>query len=665
MDTPILDQLNPSQYQAVTFQTGPLMVLAGAGSGKTRVLTRRLAYLIHSGAARPEDLLAVTFTNKAAREMRERVLDLLQLPAESGRRLWIGTFHGMSARILRHHGNHLGYEPDFIILDSADQISLIKKLIEKLDYSHPYWNQKRLAHAFSRWKDDGLGPDDIGEAHIHYAKDRQPVVEFFKHYQAELKRVNAMDFGDLLFNCLTLWRQHPEILADYQRRFHHVLVDEYQDTNKVQYEWMKLVSAGQGNLCVVGDDDQAIYSWRGARLDNILRFEEDFPDVQVVRLEKNYRSTGNILKVADRLIKHNGNRMGKNLVTDGEAGPKVALYTAEDGRDEARFVASEATRLVSDNRYEQVAVLVRAAHQTRVLEEAMNNQLIPYHVVGGLRFMDRAEIKDAVAYLRLVYSSRDDLAFERVLNVPKRKLGPMVLNKIQEAADEIEGSLLDGARRLIGQKGLGPAALTKLAAFVAAIDDGRALAREHPAERVLDRLLESSGYLDALHGVEREDEKKANLGELRGFLVQTEDLQSFLEQAALESDPPGRNEQNKEGRLVISTLHAAKGLEFPIVFLVGLEEGLLPHKLAMDDGPAGLEEERRLAYVGMTRAKQRLYLCNARRRLFFNRMEPAMPSRFLKEIPQAEVEKLGMRLTARRFGGGSRGGYGRNFRGRY
>ena len=657
MSTNLLDDLNPSQLEAVTFATGPLMVLAGAGSGKTRVLTRRLAHLLHSGAAQTGEILAVTFTNKAAREMRERVTEMLRLDPASTRRLWIGTFHGMSARILRIHAEAMGFDPNFIILDSSDQHGLIKRLSAEQDFTHAYWTPKRLAQAFSRWKDDGLGPEDVGEAQIRFPRDRERVVAFFQHYQAEMKRINAMDFGDLLFNCLLLWRREPEALERYQHRFRYVLVDEYQDTNKVQYDWMKALAAGHGNLCVVGDDDQAIYSWRGARLDNILRFEEDFPGVRVVRLEKNYRSTGNILRAASHLIDNNVGRMGKTLVTDGEAGALVERFTAEDGMDEARFVASEVTRLIADGRYDRVAVLVRAAHQTRVLEEAMNRQMIPYHVVGGLRFMDRAEVKDAVAYLRLAYSSRDDLAFERVLNTPKRKLGPAVLRGIRDEAQHLGGSLLDGARQVVARQGLGPAAREQLRLFVQLLNDAQEMVHDQPAEKVLDFLLERSGYLDSLNNGEREDEQRANLGELRGFLVETADLTAFLEQAALESEPPGQRSAATEGRLVISTLHAAKGLEFPVVFLVGMEEGLLPHKLAMEQGDAGLEEERRLAYVGMTRARERLYLCHARRRLFYNRFEPAIASRFLKEIPEEVVNRREMRTASHRFGqGGFRSG---------
>ncbi|MEO5340701.1 MAG: UvrD-helicase domain-containing protein [Magnetococcus sp. MYC-9] len=649
----LLEALNPPQRAAVVAQRGAVMVLAGAGSGKTRVLTRRLAYLLQSGEVAPERVLAVTFTNKAAREMRGRVQELLQLEAAAAQRLWIGTFHGMGARILRQYAGYLHYNADFLIFDSDEQLQIIKKTVARLGFEHLYWTPKRLATTFSRWKDDGLRPEDIGSEQIRKEGDRTAVVALFSEYQADLHRLNGMDFGDLLANCLALWREHPEVLDNYRHRFVHILVDEYQDTNRVQYEWIKQLASLHGNVCVVGDDDQSIYSWRGARLDNMLRFQDDFPDVQVIRLEQNYRSSGNILRAAGGLIDHNTGRMGKSLWTEGEAGARLQRYLAEDGADEARFVAAEILRLCTDGRFDRVAVLVRTAYQTRAMEEAMQHQGIPYQIVGGLRFMDRSEIRDAVAYLRLVYISRDDIAFERVVNVPSRKLGPASLATMQELANRQGTSLLDAARQVVEEGLLGAAARKSLAAFLAVIDAGRLLAESAAAERVLQRLLEDSGYLEALSGGEREEEKRENLRELQAFLVQTGDLHAFLEQAALESDPPRPDGQVDNNRVIISTLHAAKGLEFPVVFLVGLEEGLFPHKLAVEAG--GLEEERRLAYVGMTRAKERLYLCHARRRMMMNRWELTVASRFLKEVPVEVIETRGMQLAVRKpFSGWSR-----------
>ncbi|MBF0192805.1 MAG: UvrD-helicase domain-containing protein [Magnetococcales bacterium] len=644
-----LADLNVPQQQAVMASEGALMVLAGAGSGKTRVLTRRLARLLHQGEAGLGEILAVTFTNKAALEMRERVADLLNLDEESTRRLWIGTFHGMGARMLRANAEVLGFDPNFTILDTGEQQRLIKRLSEQKGFLDPYWSPKRLAMSIGRWKDDGLGPDDLGETRLKASRDLMRISGFYTDYQDELRRLNAMDFGDLLSNCLKLWDRAPEILLGYQKRFRHLLVDEYQDANKVQYDWMRRLAVG-GALCVVGDDDQLIYSWRGARLENILKFEEDFPDARVIRLEQNYRSTGNILKASGGLIDHNKGRKGKTLWTTGAEGALLETYVAEDGEDEARHVTREILRQVAVRPLHDMAVLVRTSSQTRLFEQAFHEFNLPYRVSGGLRFMDRAEIKDAVCYLRLAHSFRDDLACERIINVPSRKLGPKALEEIQAAAVEVGGSWLDGARLVVARGGLGPTALVKLRGFVQLMDEAHAMLEVvHPVE-VLDKLLDDSGYMEAVELDERRHDIRENLRELRVFLSQVDDLGGFLERASLESDPPG-SERRDDGvsRVVISTLHAAKGLEFPVVFLVGLEEGLLPHKMAVEEGgAAAVEEERRLTYVGMTRAKEKLFLSHARMRRTYQRLEPAMASRFLKEIPAETVKKRETVMTARR-----------------
>ncbi|MBF0615173.1 MAG: UvrD-helicase domain-containing protein [Magnetococcales bacterium] len=643
----LLDNLNEPQQQAVLATDTALMVLAGAGSGKTRVLTRRLARLIHQGEAGVGEIMAVTFTNKAALEMRTRITELLRMDESVARRMWIGTFHGMGARFLRTHAEVLGFDPNFVILDSGDQQRLIKRLSEQMGFVDPYWTYKRLASSIGRWKDDGLGPEDLATTRLRSSRELQRLSDFYAAYQDELRRMNAMDFGDLLSNCLKLWDRAPELLTGYQRRFRHLLVDEYQDANKVQYDWMRRLAV-DGALCVVGDDDQLIYSWRGARLDNILKFEEDFPNARVIRLEQNYRSSGNILRASGGLIDHNIGRKGKTLWTSGQEGALLELYVAEDGEDEARYVTREIMRLVPGQSFHDMAVLVRTSSQTRLFEQAFHEFGIPYRVSGGLRFMDRAEIKDAVSYLRLAHSMRDDLAFDRIINVPSRKLGPKALEEIQRAA--AGGSLMDGARRVLETRGLGPAALGQLQKFVDLVDRAHALLEvAHPVE-VLDRLLEESGYMEALELEERRADMRENLRELRVFLSQVDDLGAFLERAALEADPPG-TEQREDGvsRVVISTLHAAKGLEFPVVFLVGLEEGLLPHKMAVDEGgQAAVEEERRLTYVGMTRARERLFLSHARVRRMFQRLEPVIVSRFLKEIPTGTIRKRETVITARR-----------------
>ncbi|HIJ83133.1 MAG: DNA helicase II [Magnetococcales bacterium] len=641
----LLKDLNPPQTEAVTAAAGPIMILAGAGSGKTRVLTRRLAWLLAKQGVLPNEILAVTFTNKAAKEMRERITQLINMDPETSRRLWIGTFHGMSARILRQNAEKIGFNPDFMILDASDQERTIRKIAEEIEFNNVYWTPKRLATTFSRWKDGGLGPEDITEEHVRFSQDVTRISQIFSMYQGVLLKTNCMDFGDLLVHCLRLWRQYPEILDRYRMSFRHILVDEYQDTNKVQYDWMRALASHHGNLCVVGDDDQSIYSWRGARLENILNFEKDFPNTKIVRLEQNYRSTGNILKAASQLIDHNHGRMGKTLWTDGPSGPKLIRYVAEDGEDEARFVATEIVRnLGSGGSFSQAAILVRASHQTRILEEALNRQRIPYQVVGGLRFVERAEIKDAVAYLRLAHSQLDNLAFERIINTPKRKLGDKALATIESCARETGDSLFVGAKTVIAENRLGKATLAPLADFVVLIEKAAAEldAGLLPGE-VMEHLLDESGYRVFLNAGDRGDEKNENLTELIAFLRQETDVTGFLERVSLDADLTHESKVLTD-HVVLSTLHAAKGLEFPLVFLVGMEEGLLPHKLALKDDPTGLEEERRLTYVGMTRAKERLYLSHAKRRFTYDRHESTQPSRFLGELPEDVMELKGLRV---------------------
>ncbi|MBF0154056.1 MAG: UvrD-helicase domain-containing protein [Magnetococcales bacterium] len=653
-DHPLLAGLNPPQRAAVLVREGPLMILAGAGSGKTRVLTRRLAWLVMDGACRAEEILAVTFTNKAARQMRDRVAQLLadHGPWHSGR-LWIGTFHALAARMLRAHAETLGFSSDFTILDTADQKRLIKGMIDQLDYKSSYWTNDRLANSFSRWKDDALGPDEIGENQVRNPRDLEGVRSFFRAYQDELRRSNCMDFGDLLRHCLVLWQREPAILEGYRTRFRQVLVDEYQDTNLVQYRWLMQLSAQHRNLCVVGDDDQSIYSWRGARLDNILRFSEDYPETQVVRLEQNYRSTGHILQAASSLIHHNTGRMAKTLWTSGSDGTKVVKYAAEDSEDEARFIATEISDQARNQEYNRFAILVRTSHQTRAMEEALMQRTIPYQIVGGLRFMDRAEVRDAMAYLRLVHSGKDNLAFERILNVPPRGLGAVALETIQVTAGEQGGSLLDAAVYLL-ESGTTLATRSKkpLQEFVGLIMAARSRQAEEPPVKTLEFLLLESGYIHALDRDERRTDKLENLQELKNELGRRKDLTTFLEDAALIADMMEHADTPETGeRVLISTLHAAKGLEFAVVFLAGMEEELLPHKLSLE-APAGLEEERRLAYVGMTRAKEKLYLTYARRRWLFNHLVVGRPSRFLQEIPAEVLHDRSLQTRVRRGPGG-------------
>jgi DNA helicase-2/ATP-dependent DNA helicase PcrA len=637
----IVADLNPSQREAVESRSGPLMILAGAGSGKTRVLTRRLAHLVAMGDARLEEILAVTFTNKAAREMRERIHDLLGhevAPGEGGR-LWMGTFHSMGARILRRHAELLGYTQSFTILDTGDQKEMIKQLLEQLEFRHGYWTPDRLVNSFSRWKDDGVGPEQLDGEHVHRERDRRVIADIYQQYQDLLRANNAMDFGDLLLNGLHLWRAHPELLELYASRFRYVLVDEYQDTNAVQYQWIKALASHHRNLCVVGDDDQLIYSWRGARLDNILLFGQEFPDVTVVRLEQNYRSTGNILHAASSLIANNRGRMEKTLWTSGAAGSRVDVYQAEDDRTEAAFVAGEIRRRCPDQQFDRCAVLVRTSRQTRAIEDALLRAAIPYRIVGGLRFMDRAEIKDLVAYLRLVVSPQDNMAFERAIQVPRRGLGETSLQLIRDHASQQGVSLLQASDMLVRDNGGGirsGAARVALEQFVHLMAQTHQMFLDQMAPvEILGHILLTTGYLRVWDGDARSQERADNIGELQGELARRGDLTQFLEDAALVSDMVSeRREALQEHGVTISTLHAAKGLEFPVVFLVGMEEELLPHKFALEEGGAdALEEERRLAYVGMTRAREHLYLTHARQRLAGNRPVLSKPSRFLAELP--------------------------------
>ncbi|MBF0621102.1 MAG: UvrD-helicase domain-containing protein [Magnetococcales bacterium] len=664
----LIDDLNTPQHEAVTTTDGFLMVLAGAGSGKTRVLTRRLAWLLANEVCRPEEILAVTFTNKAAREMRERVAEMLGMdPTGSMSRFWIGTFHSMGARILRQHADRLGYDSNFVILDTGDQERLVKNLVAESGgfARNNHWTPRRLVQTISRWKDDGVGPDQITEKHVLFPKDRVRLAEIYRGYQEALKRTNSMDFGDLLLNCLMLWRDNEDLLDLYRNRFRYLLVDEYQDTNKVQYQWMKWLATGHRNLCVVGDDDQSIYSWRGARLDNILNFSDDFPDTKVIRLEQNYRSTGNILRAAASVISNNDGRMDKTLWTEGEPGEPLVLYSAQSAEDEAEFVATEINSRASVGDYTPFSILVRTSRQTRLFEEALGIHRIPFQVVGGLRFMERAEVKDALAYLRMTASNRDDLAFERIINQPRRGLGPTTIERLRDLSVQTGLPLLEAARLATAQpehqKMMRPAARNSLIRFITLIDQTRQTLEQSGPRAALDYLLVHSGYLESLESSDRGDDQRENLQELAAKLSQYSSLTAFLEEAALVSDMAGSNQTESEqgpitNFVTISTLHAAKGLEFPVVFLVGVEEEMLPHKMAMKDGEHALEEERRLAYVGMTRAREKLYLTCARQRFLFRERVRPLPSRFIAEIPKEIIENKGIGTRHRRGVGGGRGG---------
>ncbi|MBK8175054.1 MAG: UvrD-helicase domain-containing protein [Rhodospirillales bacterium] len=630
-----LGLLNAGQAEAVQATEGPVLVLAGAGTGKTRVLTARLAHILATGRARPWQVLAVTFTNKAAREMRERVVGLLDCSVEGW---WVGTFHATGARILRSHAELLGLKPNFTILDADDQLRLIKQLEEARRMDVKKMPPRLVSSIVQRWKDRGLTPEQVTEAEGADALDGL-ALPLYAEYQERLRTLNATDFGDLLLHNITLFRQHPEIALKYQRQFRYLLVDEYQDTNVAQYLWLRALAQGHRNLCCVGDDDQSIYSWRGAEIDNILRFERDFPGAQVIRLECNYRSTPHILAAASGLITHNRGRLGKTLWTTQGEGEKVLVRGVWDGEDEARVVCEhiEALRAAGEP-LRSMAVLVRAGFQTREFEERLITVGIPYRVIGGARFYERQEIRDAIAYFRTVVQPDDDLAFERIVNTPKRGLGVASLRSIHLLARDLGIPLLAAAARLIESDELKPQARGTLGRLLADLARWREqMARTRHAE-LARTILDESGYT-AMWQADRSPEASGrldNLKELVAALVEFESLAGFLEHVSLVMD---NDDAAGDDKVALMTLHAAKGLEFDTVFLPGWEEGVFPNQRSLDEGgAASLEEERRLAYVGLTRARKRAVVSYAANRMVFGTWQSALPSRFVSELPADHVE---------------------------
>ncbi len=628
--------LNPEQRAAVEATEGPVLVLAGAGTGKTRVLTTRLAHILATGRARPWELLSVTFTNKAAREMRVRITDIIGPTAEGLR--WLGTFHSIAAQILRRHAELVGLKSSFTIIDVDDQERLIKQLLEAENIDSKRWTPRHFAGLVDHWKNRGWTPDKLPPAEgADFANNRG--AKLYAMYQERLRVLNACDFGDLLQHNLTIFTSHPDVLADYHRRFRYILVDEYQDSNVAQYLWLRLLAQGRQNLCCVGDDDQSIYGWRGAEVDNILRFERDFPGAKVVRLERNYRSTAHILAAASGLIAANKDRLGKTLWTEGESGQKVRVRGVWDGEAESRLIADEIERWIKDKRrHREVAILVRASFQMRAFEERFVMLQIPYQVIGGPRFFERAEIRDAHAYLRLVQSQDDDLAFERIVNVPKRGIGETSVQKLLAVARGAGVSAATAARELIRTDELAARTRTALAGFLRDLDRWSAAAVATPHPRLLETILEESGYTDALR-LDKGPTSQTRLDNLKE-LVQSmgafETLQAYLEHVALVMD---LDRESGEDSVQIMTLHSAKGLEFPLVFLPGWEEGVFPSQRSMDEkGEKGLEEERRLAYVGITRAREEARISFAANRQVYGRWTSQLPSRFVDELPVANVE---------------------------
>jgi DNA helicase-2/ATP-dependent DNA helicase PcrA len=636
-----LARLNPEQRAAVEAVDGPLLVLAGAGTGKTRVLTTRFAHILLQGRAYPSQVLAVTFTNKAAREMRERVAAILGQPAEG---LWLGTFHALAARMLRRHAEQVGLTSSFTILDADDQARLLKQVMEAARIDTRRWPPNGMMGVIQRWKDRGLEPNAVTPAEdSDYGGGR--ATEVYAAYQDRLKALNACDFGDLLLHVVTLLRSHPDILADYHRRFRYILVDEYQDTNLVQYHWLRLLAQGHRNICCVGDDDQSIYSWRGAEIENILRFEKDFPGARIVRLESNYRSTRPILAAAAGLIAHNAGRLGKTLRAgraDAE-GEKVRVVSLWDSEEEARMVGEriEAARRSGDSLGE-VAILVRAGFQTRAFEERLIVLGVPYRIIGGARFYERQEIRDAMAYLRVVAQPADDLAFERIVNLPKRGLGDTALQAMHAIARAEAIPLSIAAARALETGAIKQArAREALRELLQGFDRWRAMNAAEGHVVMAATLVDESGYA-AMWQQDRSPEAPGrldNLKELLRAMGEFENLAGFLEHVSLvmENDADAGGE-----RVSLMTLHAAKGLEFDMVFLPGWEEGLFPSQRSLDEGgEKSLEEERRLAYVGITRARRVAVISHAANRRIYGNWQSSLPSRFLDELPADQILREG------------------------
>ncbi|HEY3777830.1 MAG TPA: UvrD-helicase domain-containing protein [Rhizomicrobium sp.] len=637
-EPPYFEGLNKEQREAVVTLDGPVLVLAGAGTGKTRVLTTRLAHVLATRRAWPGQILAVTFTNKAAREMKERIGALIGGVVEGMQ--WLGTFHSIGARMLRRHAELAGLKSNFTILDADDQLRLMKQVVDAANLDEKRWPARALAALIDGWKNRGLAPADVPEGESQafaFGKGRA----LYRAYQERLKSLNAADFGDLLLDTLNVLKSQLEILADYRDRFRFMLVDEYQDTNVVQYLWLKLLAGKSGNVCVVGDDDQSIYGWRGAEIENILRFERDFPGAKVIRLERNYRSTPAILGAASGLIAANKGRLGKTLWTEGDAGDRIRVQGVWDAEEEARAVATDAEQLNRDGHpYAEMAVLVRASFQMREFEDRFLSLGIPYRVIGGPRFYERAEIRDAMAYLRLIAQGDDDLAFERIVNKPKRGIGEASIAALHGFARARSLPLLAAAHEIAETDEVPPKARRALGDLAATIARWADASRHIEHVELAEIVLEESGYTDMLKN-DRSAEAPGrldNLKELVRSMEQFESLAAFLEHVSLVMEL----EQNEtEDRLNLMTLHAAKGLEFDTVFLPGWEEGLFPSQRTMDEnGLAGLEEERRLAYVGLTRAKKRVRVSFAANRRTYGNWQSALPSRFISELPQEHVDAV-------------------------
>ncbi|MEQ8824946.1 MAG: UvrD-helicase domain-containing protein [Filomicrobium sp.] len=636
-----IENLNEKQLEAVETLDGPVLVLAGAGTGKTRVLTTRIAHILATGRAWPSQILAVTFTNKAAREMKTRIESYMGDTLEG--MPWLGTFHAICVKILRRHAELVGLKQGFTILDMDDQLRLLKQVIEAEGLDKDRWPARQLAALIDSWKNRGLTPEKVPQNEAYgFASGKGR--DLYGAYQRRLKDLNACDFGDLLLECLRLFLENPDILAEYHKRFQYILVDEYQDTNVAQYMWLRLLAPtttekGPPNLCCVGDDDQSIYGWRGAEVDNILRFEKDFPGATVIRLEHNYRSTGHILAAASHLISSNEDRLGKTLFTEGETGEKVTVAGVWDDEEEARSVCDQIETLQrEDHSLNEVAILVRASYQMRAIEDRFITTGIPYRVIGGPRFYERAEIKDAIAYLELTANPDHDLKFERIVNVPKRGIGDTSVKRIRGLARARDVSMFTAARMIVETDDITGKARRSLANLILHFERWRQQLGELSHTELAELILDESGYT-AMWQNDKSPQAQSrldNLKELVRFMHEFDSMAGFLEHVSLVMD----TEQADDGdRVSLMTLHAAKGLEFDTVFLTGWEEGLFPSQRTLDEsGKAGLEEERRLAYVGLTRAKKRAHISFTQNRRTRGLYQSAVPSRFVDELPEAHVD---------------------------
>ncbi|WP_395477544.1 DNA helicase PcrA [Rickettsia endosymbiont of Pantilius tunicatus] len=635
-----LHSLNEQQQKAVLHTEGPLLLLAGAGTGKTKVLTSRIANIIHQNLASPQNILAVTFTNKAAKEMQERVHNLV-----SSYGLNIGTFHSMAARILRDQIEHLnlGLNSRFTIINQDDQLRLIKDIVKLKNIDTKKYAPKLIHIVISRWKDQGLLPNKLSSSDTNLPLQRVAKL-VYEEYQQNLLISNVVDFGDLLLYNNELFIKNPEILKYYQEKYRYILIDEYQDTNVVQYLWARMLASLSKNICCVGDDDQSIYGWRGAEVGNILRFEKDFLNATIIKLEQNYRSTLPILAAASNVINNNKNRHGKTLWTDKESGEKIKIISCWNDKEEARYIASEIARLVREGRYSagNIAILVRAGFQTRSFEEAFINSAMPYKIIGGLRFYERMEIRDVLAYVRIALNQNDNLALERIINVPKRAIGAVTLNKIKVYAIEKNISNFAAIKEMLEDGEIKTKSYETLKDLVTKISNWHERFSFDAPINVVKAILDDSGYLEMLQEEKTEEAlgRIENINEMLRAIAEFNDIHDFIEHASLVMENEVL-ETNYGGSVTIMTLHGAKGLEFDVVFLPGWEEGVFPSQRSLDEeGEKGLEEERRIAYVGITRAKKELYITHAESRKIFYEIVRSYPSRFLAEIPEEIIIRI-------------------------